>query len=340
MVVAFDPSKPITQPFVRVQVLFNVAHPLKKSRVLDLGGGKTATILFHYEKVQKRCFTCQRLNHEKQVCPLEVRKRREEASLRREKRLIELNQKLPVLSDDDPLHGVLEESQVGTNPLTGRPKIAKEVLEEMRTYLMTDTGEAITVKEDRVRKSVRETEKDPVAQKAFLCLEPVPVFTKDVNKGKGPVFDYGDKEMERRDLDLNVNPNKLMAGAFKAFRPSHSSSAIFAGSWESDESSAASSLKPLSDNPTVFMTGSFGAGSTGIVRKNPSSRKRPPKYIRKARSSGAANQRMENYGDRREGKQEVGSKKRKITVQVEGGLSITKAKSLKVVPNEGLPKPQ
>lgn len=35
-VVAFDPTKPITHAFVRVQVLLNVAHPLKKFRVLNL----------------------------------------------------------------------------------------------------------------------------------------------------------------------------------------------------------------------------------------------------------------------------------------------------------------
>lgn len=113
-VVAFDPTKPITQAFVRVQVLLNVAHPLKKFRVLNLSGGKTATILFHYEKVHKRCFTCQHLNHEKSVCPLEVRKRHEEATLRRDKRVEHLSKVLPTLNREDPLFGVLEESQVGS----------------------------------------------------------------------------------------------------------------------------------------------------------------------------------------------------------------------------------
>lgn len=173
-VVAFDPSKPITQAFVRVQVLFNVARPLKKFRVLNMGGGKTTTILFHYENVQKRCFTCQRLNHEKIVCPLEIRKRQEAASMRREKRLEDLGQALPTLNSDDPLFGVLEESQVGINPLTGRPKIAKEVLDEMRLYLLAESGEDRAVKVDRVKRSVKEAEQDPISQKAILSLEPIP----------------------------------------------------------------------------------------------------------------------------------------------------------------------
>lgn len=39
-VLAFDPMKPITQDFIRVQVRFNVAKPLKMARVLDMGGAQ------------------------------------------------------------------------------------------------------------------------------------------------------------------------------------------------------------------------------------------------------------------------------------------------------------
>ena len=38
----------------------------------------------------------------------------------------------PVLTESDLLFGVLEESQVGINPNTGRPRIAPEVLDGMR----------------------------------------------------------------------------------------------------------------------------------------------------------------------------------------------------------------
>lgn len=83
--VAFDPSKPITQPFVRVQVKFNVAKPLRTSKVIDLGEGKSTIIHFNYENIQKGCFTCFRLNHEKPSFPLEVKKRQEENAVRRAK---------------------------------------------------------------------------------------------------------------------------------------------------------------------------------------------------------------------------------------------------------------
>lgn len=56
IVVAFDPLKPITQDYIQVQVLFNVANPLKTCRVLNIKGGKTTIIPFKYEKVSKEVF--------------------------------------------------------------------------------------------------------------------------------------------------------------------------------------------------------------------------------------------------------------------------------------------
>lgn len=70
-----------------------------------------------------------------------MKKRQEAATSRREKIIAEKSLVTPVLKQIDPLFGVLEEEQVGINPLTGRPKIAKEVLEEMRRFLLDDTGE-------------------------------------------------------------------------------------------------------------------------------------------------------------------------------------------------------
>lgn len=42
--VAFDPTKPITQDFIRVHVIFNVAHPLRKTRTINLPKGGSAVI--------------------------------------------------------------------------------------------------------------------------------------------------------------------------------------------------------------------------------------------------------------------------------------------------------
>lgn len=50
-----------------------------------------------------------------------------------------------------------------------------------------------------------------------LLIEPVPVLSYDLDKGKGRVFDYGDKEEAEKMGNLKDKPEKLMAGAFKAF---------------------------------------------------------------------------------------------------------------------------
>ncbi|KAL0717431.1 hypothetical protein Bca4012_066753 [Brassica carinata] len=286
IMLAYDPTKSITQPFIRVQVRFNVANPLKMARVLDMGGGKTHTIHFDYEKLHKRCYTCKRLNHEQRFCPLEIKKRQDNALQRREKVRDELNKAKMVIQQNDPLFGVLDEDQVGMNPNTGRPKIANDVLEEMRRYLLADTGEVMAVKVDKVKKSVRETEKDPLLQKTILRLEKAPVLTADLIKGKGHVYDFSEKETESRNWDLNDLPPKL--------------------TWRFDEG-----------NPTVFRAGFSESGSSGIVGKRKYVRKRPPRAQRQkqkpilAITSGLEDE-ME---DRRDGKQEMGSRKRKKTDQ-------------------------
>lgn len=158
--VVFDPSKPITQDFIRVLVKYNVANPLKTSRVVT-SKGKSSVVRFSYEKVQKRCYTCQRLNHEKDFCLLTVRKRQEESRVRRERVSADLERKKNVILEDDALFGVLEEEHVGLDHATGRWKIAKEVLEEMRRYLLAESGESRGIKIDKIQQLVKAAENDP-----------------------------------------------------------------------------------------------------------------------------------------------------------------------------------
>lgn len=113
-----------------------------------------------------------------------VRQRQEDARLRREKLSENINKKNLLIPQGDILFGVLEEAQVGMDPATGRWKIAKEVLEEMRRYLMADTGESETIKVEKIQKSVRLAEKGPMTQRLVLRLEPPPIVTTDLNKEK------------------------------------------------------------------------------------------------------------------------------------------------------------
>ena len=182
-VVAFDPDKPQIQDYVRIQVRFDVSRPLWKSKIVNLPEGGSTVVYFNYERVKKRCYECQRLNHEKDVCPLLVRKRRDEATQRRERAIIDVNQNKALLAPDDPLFGVLSEEQVGFCKTTGRRKISPEVLDEMRRYLLMATEEDKVIRTDRVKSSVAEAKKDPLIQKTMLRLESAPIFTHQVDRG-------------------------------------------------------------------------------------------------------------------------------------------------------------
>lgn len=83
--------------------------------------------------------SCQSNTHEQERCPL-IRNKGNEESVLEMQRLKANLEASPVLKDSDPLFGVLREDQVGVNPLTGIPRIAQEVLEGMRLYLLVANG--------------------------------------------------------------------------------------------------------------------------------------------------------------------------------------------------------
>ncbi|XP_018448729.2 uncharacterized protein LOC108820262 [Raphanus sativus] len=208
--VPYDPEKAQYKDYVRVLVKFDVSKPLRRSKKLTLSGGEVVNILYDYERVQKRCYTCQRLTHEQSQCPFEVKSKlggtQEEASSAGSKRT-ELIEKL---DESDPLFGVLPENQVGRDPISGRPKIAEEVLQGMRQYLLAAEGPEKLAREDRVRKSIEDLKDDPLGQKTFLRLEPAPTISNALDKGKGVVYDFSAQKKQV------VNPEKLMASAISA----------------------------------------------------------------------------------------------------------------------------
>lgn len=210
------------------------------------------------------------------------------------------------------LFGILEESQVGIDSATGRRKIADEVLEEMRRYLLTDTGDSQTVKVDRIKTSIKQVEKDFMTQRLTLRLEAPPEVTSDLNRGKGLVFDYREQSGESRKKAPQSNQEKFMAASFKAHE---TSSYQFSPIWRlkfEKEVSDGSCASFSTDYPTVFKAGCDASGSTGIVKRRPTIRKRPPKAQRQlqAKQRGYAKQR--DWEESREEKQLLGSKKKKV----------------------------
>ncbi|KAG7583244.1 Endonuclease/exonuclease/phosphatase superfamily [Arabidopsis suecica] len=280
-VVAFDPEKPQILEYIRIKVMFDVSRPLRRSKVVNLPQGGSTTVRFQYERIQKRCYECQRLTHEKEFCPILVKRRKDEAVARREGKSVPKPPKVNFLKESDPLFGVLNEDQVGIDPLTGRHRIAAEVLEGMRQYLLVNNNEDWVIKVDRIRKSVREVEKDPIAKKSILRLESPLLVHPDVNKDKGVVFGYGLSER----LSQRLGP--LDSGALQS-SPHDLADADRSWLLESDSTmlpevpgNFLALSQPFQDSATVFRSGIFDAGSSGTILKTTKQRKRPPKCIRK-----------------------------------------------------------
>lgn len=183
-VVAFDPERPQVRDYVRVQIRFDVSRPLRKSKVVNLPEGGSSIVYFNYERIQKRCYECQRLNHEKGVCPLLVKQRKEVALDRRQRRLGELTLLEPIIGKEDPLYGILREDQVDVCKATGRRKISDDVLEEMRRYMLMATDQDRLIRIKRIRSSIDEAEKDHFVQKTMLRMESKPIFTTQIDIGK------------------------------------------------------------------------------------------------------------------------------------------------------------
>lgn len=69
LTVELELEKSQSQDYVRVRVLLDVRNPLRNSKEVQLPDGDLVSISFDYERVRKRCFLCQRLTHEKNMCP-------------------------------------------------------------------------------------------------------------------------------------------------------------------------------------------------------------------------------------------------------------------------------
>lgn len=65
---------------------------------------------------------------------------------------------LPSISKDDPLFGVLTDDDVGIDFKTGRPKISKDFLDEMRQYMSVKDGYERQARVERIRKQVWDLE--------------------------------------------------------------------------------------------------------------------------------------------------------------------------------------
>ncbi|XP_024014403.1 uncharacterized protein LOC112088372 [Eutrema salsugineum] len=171
-------------------------------------------------------------------CPLLIKMRRDKAEARR-KSVIEDKQSVePILKESDPIFGVLSEDQVGVDPNSGRLKINPEVLQEMR------------------------------------LLEHALVISRNVDKGKGPVYTVGSEQKSNGESKANKTGEKLMASVINtgiAMRRIPNGETTLSERAAENFESENSVFRTCS---VGFETGSSDASSSGVRTRKPTDKRK------------------------------------------------------------------
>lgn len=228
--------------------------------------GEIVDIGIEYERIRKRCYQCQRLTHDKENCPFNPSNRQAIAT-RGIKALNIPSHLIPKISKDDPMFGELTDDDVGIDIVSGKPKIAKAVLDEMRQYLSVVDLQEKKVRIERVRRSVWDLDGDSHGQKTMLRLEAPVKVTIDVNKGKGLVFNFeGSTNFPTTSAHKNIYVVSSRKSVAKHSQPGHSSSDSFATASQNE-------------NGSTGMLIGFVAGSSGTKPNHAKKRRIVPGFL-------------------------------------------------------------
>ncbi|KAL1200000.1 hypothetical protein V5N11_007209 [Cardamine amara subsp. amara] len=211
--------------------------------------------------------------------------------------------------------------------VTGRPKIAKDVLDVMRNYLSVQDPSEKQARIERVRRSVWDLEGDTQGQKILLRFESPTIVSHNVDKDKGLVFDF---QVTNEKWNGGV---KFMAEAIKAGAGQKSLEYV------STRAGTKSSQLVTGTNSTVFRAGQGLASSSGIRNTIIKKRNRPSKWKRQAQP---ATKTMVIYKEKQKVFNEEGvTPKRKASEEVneetETVSTVAKQQKDKVVPHEEPP---
>ncbi|KAL0734512.1 hypothetical protein Bca4012_010722 [Brassica carinata] len=178
--------------------------------------------------------------------------------------------------------------------MTGRPKIAED-LEGMRQYLMVVNGPEKVVREERIRKSLKDLENDPIGRKVYLRLELMFVISKDLDKQKGVIFDFSAQQSSEAPV-----PN-LMSGAIDAGKRILRSGKRLSFQEDLMTPKASTLSGSFQEGSTGFSMGLSETTASGTNLKKPKQRKRPCTYKRRAYGKGLAKGSTGNEQQVREG---------------------------------------
>lgn len=206
----------------------------------------------------------------------------------------------------------------------------------MRQYIISAPDSEKIIREQRVKSSIADIGNDLMAQKTFLSLEPIPKITNEMNKGKGPVFEFGDEVSNKISYESTGYHTKLLASAIQAAKIPSSSAPEFCCSEGSanncyDESMA--HLEFSSVNSAV--NGEAGSSGTANAYNISKPRRHPPRS--KRQNHGLVSAPIRNISNTKTNTPQSLSNKRKTSNDT-GEDNSSPRKALKVVPTEGPPK--
>lgn len=127
---------------------------------------------------------------------------------------------------------------------------------------MAAVGPEMVAREERVRKSIEDLQKDLVAQKTFLRLEPPPTVTKDLDRGKGIIFDFSAQKESVQGTE------KLMASAISAGIKVLQSGKVVSAAHPLMDHSASTHLGFSIKSPASYSAGLFHTSTSGTIIKN------------------------------------------------------------------------
>ncbi|VVB08831.1 unnamed protein product [Arabis nemorensis] len=126
---------------------------------------------------------------------------------------------------------------------------------------MTSSGPDRIIKEDRVKTYVQDILKDPTWQKSSLTLEPSPVITTDLEKGKGIVFGYDKAGESKQRASRGDNEGKLLKTAIDCGN-ANSCKDMNLELQSGLELAIIAPSNQFYDSPTDYITASSDAGSS------------------------------------------------------------------------------
>ncbi|XP_018460757.2 uncharacterized protein LOC108831734 [Raphanus sativus] len=258
--IAYDPKISHKKDYILALVSFDTEKPAKASRKLTVKKGVAMTIGFEYERIHKRCFHCHCLTHEKPKCPL---LRKGHQIVKEPAPALELMQQNSEDSAESSKCPARESAPPGFPTMF--PELPPEERKMAMLYISHSDDTERLARIQRVKQSIEDQGRSHVAT--------LTRFTSNLDKGKGHVFSYAEKETDE-------NPHK---------HPRISSSLPILTTEINEHEVSDSALSANTGDPNLAISTDFQVGTSCVLpaggsKEGKQARRRPPSWKRKSQT--------------------------------------------------------